>query len=344
MDRSAQAQHYLGRLRREALAADREIAFRGFMARIDFDYSLASLDRIDHMLASIRESMRLDYAAFLSKQPAVDFVVALNFYIGTTIARAGNFALKWIDHAQARQFMPELPQQLDFDLGCILGDRIVFPANVVNEALFAPRVERTCGGYARSLIEQLTAGGQRLPDALQRPTAADAAASALPRPMCEALEGAGFLGAWVMATMPDGGAFAPVMLRPGPNGMHEIVDVGTFSSNLEETLAHARSTLESNPKGLPYQALAYDGMINLPAGRRDAVVIELRYHACRPPLALTMTLPYRARNDREGFANYSPRPMACSHCGPELPAIHDAFYRGLYKMNGFNWDAQLIEE
>lgn len=344
MDGFAQAKQYLDRLRREALAGDQAIAFKRPLARIDFDYTLASLDRIDRLLASIREAIKLDHANFLSKEPAFDFVVALNFYIGTTIARVGNFSLKWIDHAQARQHMPELPQQLDFDLGCILGDRIVFPATVVNEALFARRVERTCGGYARSLIEQLTAGGQRLPDALQRPPAADAVPSALPRPMREALEGAGFLGAWVMATMPEGGAFAPVMLRPGPNGMHEIVDVGTFSSNLEQTLSHAKSTLESNPKGLPYQVLAYDGMINLPAGRRDAVVIELRHHACRPPLALTMTLPYRARNDREGFANYSPRPMACSRSGPELPAIHDAFYRGLYKMNGFNWDAQLIEE
>ena len=344
MDGFAQARHYLDRLSREALAGDQAIAFKGRLARIDFDYTLASLGRIDRMLASIRGTIRLDCAGFLSKEPAFDFVVALNFYIGTTIARVGNFSLKWIDRAQARQYMPELPQQIDFDLGCILGDRIVFPATVVNEALFARRVERTCSGYARSLIEQLTAGGQRLPDALKRPAAVEAAPSALPQPWREALEGAGFLGAWVMATMPDAGAFTPVMLRPGPSGMHEIVDVGTFSSTLEETLSHARSTLESNPKGLPYLALAYDGMINLPAGRRDAVVIELRHHASRQPLALTMTLPYRARNDPDGFANYSPRPMACSHAGAQLQAIHDAFYRGLYKMHGFNWDAHLIEE
>lgn len=344
MDLSAQARLYLERLSRDALAADQAMGFKGSLARIDFDYTLASLDRIDRMLASIRKSMKLTYADFLSKQPAADFVVALTYYIGTTIARVGNFSLKWIDRAQARQFEPDLPQQFDFDLGCILGDRIVFPANIVNEALFAPRVERGCGGYARALIEQLTADGQRLPDALKRPAAADAASPTLPQPWREALEGAGFLGAWVMATMPDAGAFTPVMLRPGPNGMHEIVDVGSFSSSLEETLSDARSTLESNPKGLPYQALAYDGMINLPAGRRDAVVVELRHHASRPPLALTMTLPYRARNDPEGFANYSPRPMACSHTGAELPAIHDAFYRGLYKMHGFDWDARLIEE
>jgi hypothetical protein len=343
MDRFEQARHYLGQLQREALAGDSQLAFKGFLARIDFDYSLTSLDRIDAMLQTIRQSMKLDYTAFLAKQPGVDFVVALNFYLGTTIARAGNFALKWIDHAQARQYMPDLPQQLDFDLGCLLADRVVFPANIINEALFAPTVERTCGGYARSLIAQLTAAGQRLPDPLPRPQTASAP-SPLPAPLREALEGAGFLGAWAMATMPDGGSFAPLMLNPSADGRNAVVDVGSLAANAADAVASAHARLDNNADNLPWQALAYDGLINLPTGRRDAVVVELRHFASRPPFRLTMLLPYRARRERDGFANFSPRAMACSSSGPELPAIHDAFYRGLYTMKGFDWNAHLIEE
>ncbi len=347
MDRNLQAAIYLQQLTPERLPLVDNLAFRTQLQKVRFDYTLASLAQVDDMLGELRGSMRMAYGDFLQKQPAVNFIVALNFYLGTTIARLGSFAIKWLDHAQVAQHMPGVPEQLETDTGCVIGDAIVFPAAVVLERLFAPQPERTCAGFAARLIERLTQEGQRLPDPVPRPSGApDASVPALLR---DALEGAGFLGAWGIGTLADGSPVGPVALVPQAGGQRTLIDFSTFGSgDLQQMVSEGLRRLAVNSEGGPWQALHYDGYVNLPAGRRDALIVELRVYEGAAPvdgaapllLSLTVALPYRPANDPAGFANFSPRLVSCSQDGPVRAALLDHFYRGIYSAKHFAWDAR----
>lgn len=353
MDRNQQAAVYLQQLAPGRIAGVENMAFRSQLQRIRFDHSPASLAQVDAMLAAVRASMKLDCGSFLEKQPAVNFVVALNFYLGATIARLGNFAIKWLDHAQAARHMPGLPAQLETDTGCVIGDALVFPASVVLEALFAPEVERTCRGFADRMVEQLTANGQRLPDPLPRPQGEPGVA--LPAGLRDALAGAGFLGAMGLGTLADGAPLGPKLLVPAADAQRMVIDFSTFAeSTLDALVDQGLQRLQANADGLPWQAMHYDGFVNLPMGRRDALIVELRVYgrgpdasAAAPPetvLALTMALPYRPAGDPQGFANYAPRMVSCSYQGPELAGMLDAFYRGACSDALFDWDARYAGE
>ncbi len=364
MDRNQQADAYLALLAPEPLARAEGLAFRSQLQRIRFDHSLASLTQIDEVLAALRATMKLDYGAFLERQPAVNFVVALNFYLGATIARVGHFAIKWIDHAQAAQYISDLPTRMETDVGCVLGDLVLFPASVVTEMLFDPSPQRTCSGFAAATIERLAAAGQRLPDPLVRP--AGEPDPAVTGGLQDALGGAGFLGAWGMAEIASGAALVPVALLP-EGAQRTLLDFSTFGhAHAQDAIQDGMSRLRFNPTGAPWQALCYDGYVNLPTGRRDALVVELRLY--EPPVAassllvgdaagggqpvpteaktaleLTMALPYRPPGHPLGFANFAPRMVGCSYRGPELAGMLDAFYRGIYSAQHFAWQDRYEE-
>lgn len=352
MDRHQQAEAYLAMLAPAQLAQAESLAFRSQLQRIPFDYSLASLGRIDDVLRALRATMKLPYGAFLEKQAAVNFLVALNFYLGTTIARTGQFALKWVDHAEAAQAIPDLPRRLETDVGCVIGNLVVFPAGVVAEMLFDPQPQRTCLAFAQHTISRLTERGQRLPEPLSRPVGEpDPAVGGM---LQDALGGAGFLGAWCMAEIAAGAAPRPIALLP-EGAQRTLVDFSTFGhAQLQDAVRDGLGRLQFNPTGAPWQALAYDGLIHLPMGRRDALVVELRIYdpaaarAADAPmplaLALTMALPYRRAGEAQGHAHYAPRLVSCSYQGAELPAMLDAFYRGIQSARHFDWDQQLLPE
>jgi hypothetical protein len=359
MDRNQQAAGYLELL--QNLQAGADIAFRTQLQEIRFDHSRESLERIDAMLFSLRTSMTMDYTTFVGKQPAVNFIAALNFYIGTTIARLGNFALKWIAHEQARAFMPELPARLETELGCIVADGIYFPANVVTEILFDPNQVRTCSSFADGIIERWTAEGRGLPEPLPKPAGDPPLLATLSPVWKDALDGAGSLAAWGVSEVAGGALAKPVAMLPGAKGQRVLVDFSTFGhSNMHDAIEDGLRRLERNPEGAAWQALYYDGFVNLPTGRRDALVVEVRVYeavpksllgglfkgkgaAARTSLSLTMAIPYRPANSNERFANFAPRMVDCSYEGAELPAMLDTFYRGIYSSGHFQWDRQYAE-
>jgi hypothetical protein len=364
MDRNQQAAAYLALLQPAALE-QQDIAFKSQLLRIRFDYSLESLARIDEMVRGLRQSLTLGYGDFLDKQPAVNFISALNFYVGTTIARNGNFALKWIDHQQARQFMPGLNASMETDLGCIIGEGIFFPANVIAEMLFDPNPERSCSSFSQKIITTQTAKGMRLPDPVPKPAASPPAANLAPN-WKDALEGAGFLGAWGIAEVAAGIQPKPVCLLPGQGDQRNLIDFSSFGhTNAQDAIADGMGRLQGNPERAPWQALYYDGFVNLPVGRRDALVVELRVYepaspaakksllgglfkgkpaAAKTSLSLTMALPYRPSSDGLGFANFAPRLVECSHKGADMAALLDAFYRGIYTAKHFQWDQHFADD
>lgn len=362
MDRNLQAASYLELLSPQRLPDAGELAFRSQLQRLPLDYSLASLAQVDRMLSDLRAALTMDYQAFMQKQPAVNFVVALTFYLGSTVARSGNFALKWIGHEEASRSMPGLPLQLETDLACVIGDGIYFPAGVVTEILFDPKPERTCESFAAKVTERLSAAGHRMPDAVPRPVGDAPVSARLSPAWMEALQGAGFHAAWGLSELADGAQVKPAAMVPGPTGP-TVIDFSTFGhSNMQDAMEDGMRRLQYNPENTAWQALHYDGFLNLPTGRRDALIVELRVYerAATPPsksllggvfkrkgdpvpakaaLSLTMAVPYRPAARPGGFANYSPRVVECSYRGAELPAVLDAFYRGILAARHFQWDA-----
>jgi hypothetical protein len=346
MDRNQQAAAYLELLHK--LEGGAGIAFRTQLQDIRFDYSRQSLQCVDAMLFALRSNLKIDYGSFLTKQPAVNFIVALNFYLGTSVARLGNFPL-----------MPDLPARLETEIGCIVADGIYFPANVVTEILFDANQERCCTSFADGIVERWSRDAHRVAEPLARPEG-DPAPMAVPPAWQEALDAAGALAAWGIAAVASGAAARPVAMLPKPNGERLLVDFSTFGhAYMEDAVQDGLKRLQRNPEGAPWQALCYDGFVNLPAGRRDALVVELRVYEpeqksllalfkgkppARASLLLTMAIPYRSATSAGRFASHAPRMVECSYAGPELPAMLDAFYRGIYSAGHFQWDRHYAEE
>jgi hypothetical protein len=359
MDRNQQAAAYLELL--QNLQGGPEIAFRTQLQEIGFDYSRESLERVDAMLYSLRASMTMDYDTFVAKQPAVNFIAALNFYLGSTIARLGDFALKWIDDAQAREFMPELPERLETGLACIVADGIYFPANVITEMLFDPNQVRTCSSFADGITDRWTAEGRSLPEPLPKPAGDPPVLSTLPPVWKDALDAAGFLAGWGLSEVAAGVMAKPVAMLPGADGKRVLVDFSTFGhGNLQDAMSEGMARLQRNRAGVAWQALHYGGFVNLPAGRRDALLVELRVYEpvaksllgglfkgnkdeAETSLSLTVAIPYRTASSAERFANFAPRMVDCSYGGAELPAMLDTFYRGIYSVGHFHWDRHYVE-
>jgi hypothetical protein len=161
----------------------------------------------------------------------------------------------------------------------------------------------------------------------------------------------------------------PILLEPQGDGQKTLVDFSTFGhTSLQDAIEDGMGRLQANQNGAAWQAMYYDGFVNLPGGRRDALVVELRVYdraksgaagksllgglfkgkqatePAKTSLRLTMALPYRPVADPQGFANFSPRLVDCSFQGDQQPVLLDMFYRGIYTAKHFQWEERLVEE
>jgi TPR repeat protein len=313
------------------------LVFREEIKAAQLDYSLQSLSRLDGLLRRWRETRGLDYERFVNQRESANTLLLLAYYFGTCVARAGNVSLHWIGFDEAREAVPELGQLFETKVACVLGGRIYFPLGVLTELLFAPTPERALRAYA----DEILAGAQ--PDfvALPRPGAqAEANAAALPGPWREAVEALGFLAAYSVYIVADGGInLGPVLLKPEPGGKRTLVQL--MGDTAEAGVQRGMDALEANPEHAPFLVLVFEGRVSMPgaAGRTsDAYVLEARCYG-EPAFALRIVVPFSATSAAQRFA--VDEPMLLGQLEPSvLAGVQHCLYRGIdgFKADGFSWE------
>ena len=145
--------------------------------------------------------------------------------------------------------------------------------------------------------------------------------------MERAVELAGFFAAHGIWCVADGEALTPMLA-------HESADDerGLFrfdAEHLEDGVAQAHEQLEANPDEHARAVMVYDGYLDLPGGRTDALFVIIRDYDA-PETTLSMAVPYRHADSEEGFAVHRPKFVDWHGAGePDYAAFGAAFYRGV---------------
>jgi hypothetical protein len=143
-----------------------------------------------------------------------------------------------------------------------------------------------------------------------------------------AAELAGFFAAHAVWCVSDGETLIPMLAMELPSGerrMERLVD-----ERLEQAVATGKQWLADNREGADRAVLVYDGYLTLPAGRTDALFLEMRVYG-DIPLSLTMAVPYRHAKDPAGFVVFKPKFLAFSGPNADYQSLGDAFFAGVDK-------------
>ncbi len=324
-----------------------QLAFREALEYSRLDHTLASLERVDQLLRSIRDEVKPEYDDFVNKPDTQNFVRFVAFYIGMTTARSGSVSVKWLDFEQTKKEIAELQFGFEATSVCLLAGRLYFLLGLVTEILFAPQPKRSVHGWAS---DTLTIPSPTYVSILQS-SAQFVEVSALEAQTARAIGQAGFVAAWGMFMVAGGSTGKPTVFTPGEGSNGGLFTDFGFYDTLEAGIAAASRQMDDNPRDAPFLIMSSDGYANLHSGRTDALTIELRIFDTLPAtkrevvFKMTVSCPYRNASDPKGFAIFSPKLLECSGSALMHSAFFKHFYLGLqeFKVNDFHWTKYLDE-
>jgi len=328
------------------------LAFRANLEKLQLDYSVESLGRIDGLLGMIRRELKPDYAQFVNHQESGNFLLLLGYYLGAAVARSGGLSLKWLGTAETRAVVGDQGEHFETSRGCQLGAMLTLPLAVLSEILFDPQPsQRSCLSWGRDILAEARSGAQPAPALVsikrsRLPAAAPAKGRGLlggllgqkrGNPLWDqAMQAAGFMAAHGMYMVEGGSPLQPTMLVPA-NTIVVLAD-----ESVEQAIRVGKERMLENPQNAPFLVFVHDAYANLPTGRTDALMLEVRSYQGEE-LHGEIVLPYR--NAEQGFAIYSPKLLNCSAAAERQPGLFAAFYAGVdgYKSQTFSWNRYLDE-
>lgn len=144
--------------------------------------------------------------------------------------------------------------------------------------------------------------------------------------MDQALELAGFFAAHGLWCVSEGEALIPMLAQIDQVGGQSMSRL--FAERLEDGVAEGKEQLSANRSNNVCAVLVYDGYVTLPSGKKDALLLDIRYYT--GGLNLTMAVPYRSRHEPKGFAVYRPKFLSYGGGGiPDYSKFGEAFFRGV---------------
>lgn len=318
------------------------------MCRMRLDYSIESLTEVQSLLDKIR-SASPNYDAFCSIAAKRNFMLCCAYYYVTCIARSHQAMLKWFSYEDARdQFDENLPHRLESMTACLLGDRLYYPVHTISEALFSDKPARNLVLAAQSVVTQLPPPAIRL----KKPSA-DRVSTLLNNgnPALHASFMGGQFASRALSTYVVQGSQCPPVVTYGPDAS-VMMDL-SFMDRPQEA---GQRMLDDNAENKPFAVMALDGYANLPTGRLDALIVDLRCYATAAlpsacPMKLIINLPYRPASDPDGLAVFAPFVLNTTADGSDLDDLLDAFYLGLSSQSfpatpfgpAFTWEAYLVD-
>jgi hypothetical protein len=329
------------------------LAFRANLEKLGLDYSVESLGRIDGLLGAIRRELRPDYAQFVNHGESGNFLLLLGYYLGATVARSGGLSLKWLGAAETRAVIGDQGEHFETSRGCRLGPMLTLPLSVLNEILFDPQPSgRSCLSWGREILAEARGGAQPVPALVSiKRSGLPATGPAKGRSVLggllgnkrgnphweQAMQAAGFLAAHGMYMVEDGSPLRPTLLI-------RKTFVVLADESVEQAIRVGKERMLENPENAPFMVFAHDAYANLPSGRTDALMLEVRSYQ-NEELHAELVLPYRNAAQPGGFAIYSPKLLHCSVAAGRQPELFAGFYAGVdgYKSTTFSWNRYLDE-
>lgn len=301
------------------------LAFRKALGQARLDFTPESLGRLDRLLRQMRQQLRPQYADFLEQQEHQNFLYLLCFYVGAVVYRYTREDFAWYAYDEMKEVAPpellaRFPEAFATSMVCMLRESGIFlPLSPILDVLFdegdEASVAASADKYMRRLAGVARIARQGAPAALRddKVTGALRAASAC----------AGWAAANAIWTVCEGGALEPALQLQLHDGRR--MSVALVGSSFEEAMAR----LERNEEGASVSALAYEGIIGLPALRTPAIVLEVR-HCAPTAVTLRIAVPYRARGEHAGFAVFRPCVLHPEQPGTmALQVIAAGFFEGV---------------
>jgi len=136
--------------------------------------------------------------------------------------------------------------------------------------------------------------------------------SGLSSQLRETLLFVGFFTAHGVLSVSTGETLIPI-LGYQSSGRKKILE-RLEGDDYKQVVDEGRALLESNPERYDRMVLVFDGYIDLPSGRTDAVFVEARSYF--PLVSFSLAIPYRNANRAEGFAVHRPKLLSWPESEP----------------------------
>lgn len=301
------------------------MSYRQELHALKLDFSEESLERLDHLLLSIKQQTKPDYAGYCEQYDHQQFVIFCGVYLATTIARVTHQSMKWfsLEEFNARfggaNGRGDIPQTLGTLLSCIFGnDCHHLPIEVICDGLFTASPVNTC--TERLAFYQKNAQTLLLISPNSQHLDIEPL-SASQEMWVKVMNMAGNLASYSLYMIEGGTTLTPTFIR-------WIEDKLCFVSLMDGDGDTGLNQLRLNPEQLPYQAFAHDIYANLPYGRMDAISLHIRSYG-KYYAEWVITIPYRPAQHLEGFAFFTPILAFASTDKVLNPLLFKAFYQGI---------------
>ncbi len=308
---------------------DTTIGFFEQLQHLTFDYSEKSLYEIDTILTKIKQKYQLTpqhYDRIIRQATYQSFCYLLGFYIGITSAKLANTAVKWASYEQMQPLLddPNFVRCIEYSFVLLMENNYRTPILVITNHLFDITAE-----YTKSVVEFAQIMQTENQSVFHIfPKKITTKTTALPKTWQLAMQGAGELLAKQVLNLANDGEVKPCLFEAKPTTLPD--NIGQISlislADADRAIDNLYQQLASNPKNLPFLIGCFDMYANLPVGRFDGVVVEIRVY--EPKLMLQLILPYRSAMDSRGFAIY-PLVSNQQQLPNEIDELIDKLYRFL---------------
>lgn len=290
----------------------------------NLDYSLTSLEHIDHILAQIR-SEHPDFTRFATAADTQNFLHFCTFYMVRTAAELSGNALKWLNYNEAHALIPELPRIFPNMYAALIGDHLYLPLEHICAQIWNNNADDSTGtaAFARELMQH-HAGKlyQHAPDAKQ-----NTPHPPMPDNHRAAFLATGFGLAWALhehSKYNPNTLMPPMLIHTTHNG---TTGVTKLIGDAAQAVATGRQRMQHSPTKLPHQILIYESYANLPHGRFDALAVETAVYEYGRLYTLFTLLPFIRNENRLLLGKLTLNGGSASK--EKAPSILDTVYEGM---------------
>lgn len=278
--------------------------YHDYLAKIELDYSLSSIQKIDVLLMMIATHEELDEAKFqkqfLTVPEKKNFLILIAFYLVMVIAKRIHPVFRWCDYQTLIQATdnPHLPLNFENELSLNINGAIITPLSLLKSIL----IQQERGLVLTQFVDYIKQKNtepylERFPSSVLHHQNI-----ILPELWKHAASLAGYLAAMGSFHLHDGGHLHTTLL-PAFITVDGKVDKLTLTNLafVENSVQHGLQILENNPENQHIQLLIYDVYRNLPSRRCDAICVEIYVYSDEQLLRLKLIIPYLKKTDVSVF-------------------------------------------
>lgn len=288
------------------------------------DHSQDSLARLDHLMDVILRRVRPTREQLFESEPGRNFCALIAFYLIEQARRRTGAFIEWFPREAAPQVLADgqaLPDEpfARFFARAPDQDLVFFPLGWVESRLMGEDSPMPAADYLARSVARIERAG--------------------PTHWWDGMHALGVLAAWQMI-MACGGSVLPTLLSSAQPRTFVALGMPGISESLEDSVQQGADRLDTNPDGAQWQVLSYDGWLEGPDGRQDAVMVVLQTYG-ESPLAIKLAFPYRPATASRPLVILQPVMQGANQPTETLTLLQGALWRGVYSVQwpeGESWD------